>query len=78
MGLKPLDRRDPTPGIDVKEINVPGAGSFVIWDTAGQTEFHITHAMFLGASRGIIGLVYDCSDSEADQREKVSTCSDCC
>ena len=47
---------------NIKEKNVDRVGSFMIWDTAGKTEFHITHAMLLGTSRGIIALVYDCDE----------------
>ncbi len=61
----------PTPGIKVKEKKVTGAGVFNIWDSAGQAEFHVTHAMLLGTSRGIFFAVYSCMDPEEEQRKQV-------
>ena len=63
--------REPTPGINVKERRVSGAGSFMIWDTAGQVEFHVTHAMLLGTNRGIFICVYNCCDTEREQTRQV-------
>ena len=63
--------RDPTPGINVKERRVSGAGSFMIWDTAGHVEFHVTHAMLLGTNRGIFICVYNCCDKESEQKRQV-------
>ncbi|XP_033641726.1 death-associated protein kinase 1-like isoform X2 [Asterias rubens] len=48
-----------TPGIELSKCNVPGAGTFAFWDCAGQLEYHVTHAMFLGAQNCIYVLVYD-------------------
>ncbi|XP_070546703.1 uncharacterized protein [Ptychodera flava] len=39
----------PTPGIDVSRAAIPSAGKFSLWDFAGQTEFYVTHNMFLGS-----------------------------
>ncbi len=61
----------PTPGIKVEEKKVAGAGVFNIWDSAGQAEFHVTHAMLLGTSRGIFFAVYSCMDAEEEQRKQV-------
>ncbi|XP_072041094.1 uncharacterized protein [Amphiura filiformis] len=65
------DNRIPTPGIKVKEKTIGGAGSFMIWDTAGQVEFHITHAMLLGTGRGVFFVVYSCCDPEDEQTEQL-------
>ena len=43
----------------------------MIWDMAGQVEFHITHAMLLDTSHGIFVVVYNCCDRETDQQEQV-------
>ncbi|XP_072042076.1 uncharacterized protein [Amphiura filiformis] len=65
------DNRIPTPGIKVKEKTIGGAGHFMIWDTAGQIEFHITHAMLLGTGRGIFIAVYSCCDPEEEQKKQL-------
>ncbi|XP_072042721.1 death-associated protein kinase 1-like [Amphiura filiformis] len=65
------ENRIPTPGIEVEEKTIGGAGSFMIWDTAGQVEFHITHAMLLGTGRGIFIVVYSCCDAEDEQKEQL-------
>ena len=48
-----------TPGIDVGKESVKGAGTFVFWDCAGQTEYRLTHGMFLGVSKAIFVVIYD-------------------
>ncbi|XP_072041212.1 death-associated protein kinase 1-like [Amphiura filiformis] len=65
------EHRVPTPGIKVEEKTIGGAGSFMIWDTAGQVEFHITHAMLLGTGRGVFIVVYSCCDPEEEQKEQL-------
>ncbi|XP_072041095.1 rho-related GTP-binding protein RhoU-like [Amphiura filiformis] len=65
------ENRCPTPGIKVKGKTITGAGSFMIWDTAGQVEFHITHAMLLGTGRGVFVVVYSCCDPEDEQKEQL-------
>ncbi|XP_038047951.1 death-associated protein kinase dapk-1-like [Patiria miniata] len=52
-----------TPGIELCKQYVPGAGNFAFWDCAGQLEYHVTHAMFLGAQNCIYLLVYDVTKS---------------
>ena len=44
---------------------------FVIWDMAGQIEYHVTHAMLLGASSGVFIVVFDISKEYAVIRERV-------
>ncbi|XP_072042725.1 uncharacterized protein [Amphiura filiformis] len=65
------ENRIPTPGIEVEEKTIGGAGSFMIWDTAGQVEFHITHAMLLGTGRGVFIVVYSCCDLEEEQKQQL-------
>ncbi|XP_072019729.1 death-associated protein kinase 1-like isoform X2 [Amphiura filiformis] len=60
-----------TPGIHVKEKCIRGAGTFVIWDMAGQIEYHVTHAMMLGSSRGLFILVYNASEPDGEQTRKL-------
>ena len=57
-----------TPGIDVSQQSIPDAGKFVIWDCAGQTEYSITHGMFLGAiAHSIFLVLYDLAVEESKQ-----------
>ena len=50
---------DATPGIEIQTLNIPQVGKFCTWDCAGQSEYHVTHGMFLGSSNSIFLLVYD-------------------
>ena len=49
----------PTPGINIGLYEVEELGELCIWDTAGQTEYHITHSMFLGSENAMAVVVYD-------------------
>ncbi len=48
-----------TPGIDVTKQSVKGAGQFLFWDCAGQTEYALTHGMFLGVGQAIFIVTFD-------------------
>ncbi len=50
---------DATPGIEIQTLNIPQVGKFCTWDCAGQSEYHVTHGMFLGSGNSIFLLVYD-------------------
>ena len=38
-----------TVGINVRTINIPGVGTFALFDHAGQKQFHKTHGLFFKA-----------------------------
>ncbi len=61
-----------TPGVNVKPKHVRGAGNFVMWDMAGQIEYHVTHAMLLGSSRGVFVVVFSMTWSIVKKKEKVT------
>ncbi|XP_072044415.1 death-associated protein kinase dapk-1-like [Amphiura filiformis] len=48
-----------TPGIDVSRETVEGAGTFLIWDCAGQVEYSVTHGMFMGSAQSIFVVIYN-------------------
>ncbi|XP_072020982.1 uncharacterized protein [Amphiura filiformis] len=50
---------NPTAGIDIDKSAIEGVGVFRIWDLAGHVEYHISHAMFLGAENSIFIVVYN-------------------
>ncbi|XP_070550407.1 death-associated protein kinase 1-like [Ptychodera flava] len=52
----------PTPGIDVNMVNIPKAGSYIVWDFAGQPEYYVTHNMFLRANDTVFINVFKVMD----------------
>ncbi|XP_072039196.1 uncharacterized protein [Amphiura filiformis] len=50
---------NPTAGIDISKSSIKGVGIFRIWDLAGHVEYHISHAMFLGAENSIFIVMYN-------------------
>ncbi|XP_072038756.1 uncharacterized protein [Amphiura filiformis] len=50
---------NPTAGIDISKSTIKGVGTFRIWDLAGHVEYHISHAMFLGAENSIFIVMYN-------------------
>ncbi|XP_072040111.1 uncharacterized protein [Amphiura filiformis] len=50
-----------TPGVNVGLQLIRDVGLFVVWDMAGQIEYHVTHAMLLGSSSGVFIVVFDIS-----------------
>ena len=62
----------PTPGINVKQKKVRGAGSFVIWDMAGHIEYHVTHAMMLGSCNGVFIVAFDMMNNAEEIEKQVS------
>ena len=38
---------------------VEGVGRLLIWDCAGQREFHLTHGMLFGSQQSIFIVLYD-------------------
>ncbi|XP_072049954.1 uncharacterized protein [Amphiura filiformis] len=49
----------PTAGIDISKNAIKDVGIFRIWDLAGHVEYHISHAMFLGAENSIFIVMYN-------------------
>ena len=50
---------NPTAGIDISKNEIKDVGIFRIWDLAGHVEYHVSHAMFLGAENAIFIVVYN-------------------
>ncbi|XP_077996865.1 uncharacterized protein LOC144450164 isoform X2 [Glandiceps talaboti] len=59
-----------TPGIDVSSADLPGVGKMCVLDYAGQSEFYITHSMFLGARNAVFAIVFEIIRTVADRRMK--------
>ncbi|XP_070549740.1 death-associated protein kinase 1-like [Ptychodera flava] len=62
---------EPTPGIDMATVNISKAGKFGIWDFAGQTEYYVTHNMFLSAENSIFTVVFKITDTPEKQKSEV-------
>ncbi|XP_070550397.1 death-associated protein kinase 1-like [Ptychodera flava] len=62
---------EPTPGIDMATVNIPKAGKFGVWDFAGQTEYYVTHNMFLSAENSIFTIVFRITDEPDKQKKEV-------
>ncbi|XP_070564461.1 uncharacterized protein [Ptychodera flava] len=63
---------EPTPGIDMVTVAIIKAGSFRVWDFAGQTEYYVTHNMFLSAENSIFAVVFRITDKPEKQKKEVS------
>ncbi|XP_070550832.1 death-associated protein kinase 1-like [Ptychodera flava] len=62
---------EPTPGIDMATVNISKAGKFGVWDFAGQTEYYVTHNMFLSAENSIFTIVFRITDEPEKQKKEV-------
>ncbi|XP_070546803.1 death-associated protein kinase 1-like [Ptychodera flava] len=64
---------EPTPGIDMATINIAKVGTFRVWDFAGQTEYYVTHNMFLSAENSIFAIVFRITDKPEKQKKEVTS-----
>ncbi|KAI8498597.1 Unconventional myosin-XVI [Branchiostoma belcheri] len=62
---------EPTPGVNVATINIPGVGEVSVWDFAGQSEYAVTHSMFMDAENTIFIVLYNIMDDIHTQKKKV-------
>ncbi|KAI8513312.1 Unconventional myosin-XVI [Branchiostoma belcheri] len=62
---------EPTPGVNVGTANIPGVGQVSVWDFAGQSEYAVTHSMFMDAENTIFIVLYSIMDDINTQKKKV-------
>ncbi|KAI8485276.1 hypothetical protein Bbelb_370230 [Branchiostoma belcheri] len=62
---------DPTPGVDVGTFHIPGVGEVSLWDFAGQSEYAVTHSMFMDAENTISIVLYNIMDDIKCQEQQV-------
>ncbi|KAI8498599.1 Unconventional myosin-XVI [Branchiostoma belcheri] len=62
---------EPTPGVNVATVNIPGVGQVSVWDFAGQSEYAVTHSMFMDAENTIFIVLYNIMDDIHTQKKKV-------
>ncbi|XP_078689232.1 death-associated protein kinase 1-like [Branchiostoma floridae x Branchiostoma belcheri] len=61
---------DPTPGVDVGTFHIPGVGEVSLWDFAGQSEYAVTHSMFMDAENTIFIVLYNIMvDTETQEKQ---------
>ncbi|XP_035692592.1 protein VAPYRIN-like [Branchiostoma floridae] len=60
---------EPTPGVNVGTTNIPSVGEVSVWDFAGQSEYAVTHGMFMNAENTIFVVLYSIMD-DPHTREK--------
>ncbi|XP_078614476.1 death-associated protein kinase 1-like isoform X2 [Branchiostoma floridae x Branchiostoma japonicum] len=64
-------QHEPTPGVNVGTTNIPSVGEVSVWDFAGQSEYAVTHSMFMGAENTIFVVMYSIMDDTRTQEKKV-------
>ncbi|KAI8520640.1 Unconventional myosin-XVI, partial [Branchiostoma belcheri] len=62
---------EPTPGVNVGTTYIPGVGQVSVWDFAGQSEYAVTHTMFMDAENTIFIVLYNIMDDVHTQKKKV-------
>ncbi|XP_078614272.1 death-associated protein kinase 1-like [Branchiostoma floridae x Branchiostoma japonicum] len=62
---------EPTPGVNVGTTNIPSVGEVSVWDFAGQSEYAVTHGMFMNAENTIFVVLYSIMDDIRTQEKKV-------
>ncbi|KAI8514582.1 Unconventional myosin-XVI [Branchiostoma belcheri] len=62
---------EPTPGVNVGTANIPGVGQVSVWDFAGQSEYAVTHSMFMDAENTIFIVMYNIMDNIKKQKREV-------
>ncbi|XP_035678824.1 uncharacterized protein LOC118417377 [Branchiostoma floridae] len=62
---------DPTPGVDVGNVSIPGVGQVSLWDFAGQAEYAVTHSMFMDARYTIFIVLYNIMDDSEEQERQL-------
>ncbi|KAI8497124.1 hypothetical protein Bbelb_250730 [Branchiostoma belcheri] len=62
---------EPTPGVNVGTTTIPGVGQVSVWDFAGQSEYAVTHSMFMDAENTIFTVLYNIMDDLKKQKREV-------
>ncbi|XP_078594977.1 uncharacterized protein LOC144872558 isoform X2 [Branchiostoma floridae x Branchiostoma japonicum] len=62
---------DPTPGVDIGTFHVPGVGEVSVWDFAGQSEYAVTHSMFMDAENTVFIVLYNIMGDRKTQEKQV-------
>ncbi|XP_066285386.1 uncharacterized protein [Branchiostoma lanceolatum] len=65
------ERTEPTPGVDIGKFHVPGVGEVSMWDFAGQSEYVVTHSMFMDVENTVFIVLYSIMDDRKTQKTKV-------
>ncbi|KAI8514579.1 Unconventional myosin-XVI [Branchiostoma belcheri] len=63
---------EPTPGVNVGTTNIPGVGQVSVWDFAGQSEYAVTHSMFMDAENTIFIVLYNIMVDLKKQKRELS------
>ena len=61
----------PTPGVDIGTFHIPGVGEVSVWDFAGQSEYAVTHNMFMDAENTVFIVLYNITDESETQEQEV-------
>ncbi|XP_078581532.1 death-associated protein kinase 1-like [Branchiostoma floridae x Branchiostoma japonicum] len=64
---------EPTPGVNVgtTNIHIPGVGEVSVWDFAGQSEYAVTHSMFMDAENTVFIVMYNIMNDFKTQKKEV-------
>ncbi|XP_035658155.1 death-associated protein kinase 1-like [Branchiostoma floridae] len=62
---------EPTPGVNVGTTNIPGVGEVSVWDFAGQSEYAVTHSMFMDAENTVFIVMYNIMNDFKTQKKEV-------
>ncbi|XP_078662366.1 death-associated protein kinase 1-like [Branchiostoma floridae x Branchiostoma belcheri] len=62
---------EPTPGVNVGATKIPGVGQVSVWDFAGQSEYAVTHSMFMDAENTIFIVLYNIMVDPETQKKEV-------
>ncbi|XP_035658160.1 death-associated protein kinase 1-like [Branchiostoma floridae] len=62
---------EPTPGANVGTTSIPGVGEVSVWDFAGQSEYAVTHSMFMDAENTVFIVMYNIMDDMKKQKREV-------
>ncbi|XP_035677366.1 death-associated protein kinase 1-like [Branchiostoma floridae] len=62
---------NPTPGVEIGTFHIPGVGEVSVWDFAGQSEYAVTHSMFMDAENTVFIVLYNIMDDSETQERQV-------
>ncbi|XP_078581346.1 death-associated protein kinase 1-like [Branchiostoma floridae x Branchiostoma japonicum] len=62
---------EPTPGVNVGTTSIPGVGEVSVWDFAGQSEYAVTHSMFMDAENTVFIVMYNIMNDFKTQKKEV-------
>ncbi|XP_077993427.1 death-associated protein kinase 1-like [Glandiceps talaboti] len=59
----------PTAGIHMSTVDIPHVGKVSTWDYAGQSDYHPTHSMVLGAQNALYVVMFKIADTIKDTNQ---------